>query len=64
MHDKYPTKANWEKYIVQRNLCTKLKRKSVRCYFSERCGNDSNPSDFLQDNETLLHKQRYRKEKL
>ncbi len=45
---KYPTKANWENYRVQRNLCTKLKRKSVRCYFSERCGNDSNPSDFYK----------------
>ncbi len=48
MHDKYPTKANWEKYRVQRNLCAKLKRESVRCYFSERCGNDNNPSDFYK----------------
>ncbi len=48
MYDKYPTKANWEKYRVQRNLCTKLKLKSVRCYFSERCGNESNPSDFYK----------------
>ncbi len=48
MHDKCPTKANWEKYRFQRNQCAKLKRKSVRCYFSERCGNDSNLCDFYK----------------
>ncbi len=28
VYDKYPSKTNWE---IQRNLYTKLKRKSVRC---------------------------------
>ncbi len=47
VYDKYPSKTNWEKYRVHRNLCTKLKSKSDRCYFNERCGEGSNPNDVL-----------------
>ncbi len=42
-----------------KELCAKLKRKSVRCYFSERCGNDSNPSYFYKTVRPFLHKQKY-----
>jgi len=46
--DKYPTKSNWENYRRQRNLCAKLKRKSIRHYFNERCGDGCDPKDFYK----------------
>ncbi len=36
----FPNSKNWETLRIQRNLTTKLKRKSVRMYFHERCGDD------------------------
>ena len=38
------TPANWEAYRMQRNLCTKLKRQSIRHYFSERCAGGPKPT--------------------
>jgi hypothetical protein len=38
--ENFPNNTNWENFRVQRNLTTKLKRKSVRTYFHERCGDD------------------------
>jgi ERCC4-related helicase len=35
--EKYKTNKTWEAYRKQRNLVTKLKRKSVHTYFQERC---------------------------
>ena len=40
------TPANWEAYRMQRNLCTKLKRLSIRHYFSERCAGGPKSKDF------------------
>ncbi len=44
----FPNSKNWENIRIQRNLTTKLKRKSVRMYFHERCGDDgkSDPRTF------------------
>ena len=39
------TPANWEAYRMQRNLCTKLKRQSIRHYFSERCAGGPKSKD-------------------
>jgi len=36
-YNKYKTSKHWEKYRKQRNLVTKLKRKSINTYFIERC---------------------------
>ena len=36
-YNKYKTSKHWEKYSKQRNLVTKLKRKSINTYFIERC---------------------------
>ena len=43
---KYRTKQNWENYRIQRNLASKLRRKSVRTYFSERCEEGADPKEF------------------
>ena len=40
------TPANWEAYRMQRNLCTKLKRQSIRHYVSERCAGGPKSKDF------------------
>jgi S-adenosylmethionine synthetase len=39
--EKRKSDKNWEKYISQRNLVNKLKKNSIRNYFSERCGGGS-----------------------
>ena len=36
-YEKYHTDKTWEAYRKQRNLVTKLKKRSVRTYFLERC---------------------------
>ena len=39
-HNKYnkcKTKSNWENYRQQRNLVTKIKKRSIKTYFFERC---------------------------
>ena len=43
---KYKTSKNWEKFRRQRNLVTKLKRKSANQYFLERCLGGSKTKDF------------------
>ena len=35
--EKYKINKTWEAYRKQRNLVTKLKRKSINTYFQERC---------------------------
>ena len=42
----YKTSKNWEKFRRQRNLVTKLKRKSANQYFLERCLGGSKTKDF------------------
>ena len=37
---------NWNKYSKQRNYVTKLKRESIKLYFSERCGGGPKSKDF------------------
>jgi Fe-S cluster biosynthesis and repair protein YggX len=34
---KINSKKNWEAYKTQRNLVTKLKKRSINNYFIERC---------------------------
>ena len=36
-YEKYHTDKTWETYRKQHNLVTKLKKRSVRTYFLERC---------------------------
>jgi hypothetical protein len=36
-YNKIRSRDNWEKYRTQRNLVNKIKRKSIREYFIERC---------------------------
>ena len=54
---------NWEKFRQQRNLVTKLKRKSIYKYFSERCVGGCKSKDvwpavkpFLTIKGTQVHK--------
>ena len=49
MHNKYiqvRSRQNWDNYRQQRNLVTKLKRKSIRNYFIERCTGGPKQKDF------------------
>ena len=43
---KHKTPKNWENFQRQRNLVTKLKRKSTNQYFIERCLGGSKTKDF------------------
>ena len=43
---KVNSDKNWNKYAKQRSLVTKLKRKSVKLYFAERCGGRPKSKDF------------------
>ena len=45
-YTKQGSNKSWEKYCKQRNLVTKLKRKSVKIYFLERCSGGSKSGDF------------------
>jgi exonuclease III len=36
-YNRFPNKHTWNKYRVQRNLVTKLRRKSINAYFDEKC---------------------------
>ena len=42
----YRSASNWEKFRQQRNLVTKLKRRSVNQYFIERCVGGCKAKDF------------------
>ena len=49
LYNKYmnvKSKRNWECYRLQRNYVNKLKRKSVRHYFIERCVGGPKQKDF------------------
>ena len=36
-YNKFPSNSNWERYRIQRNLVTKLRKKSINTYFSLNC---------------------------
>ena len=43
---KCQSNKNWEKFRKQRNFVTKLKRKSMKTYFLERCSGETKSGDF------------------
>jgi hypothetical protein len=43
---KCKTSQNWEKYRKQRNLCVKIKNKSIKQYFESKCAAGSKNKDF------------------
>jgi hypothetical protein len=43
---KYRCAENWNLYRMQRNLVTKLRKKSIRTYFQTKCENDNNQENF------------------
>ena len=45
-YTKNRSDKNWEKFRKQRNLVTKIKRKSIKVYFLERCSGGSKSCDF------------------
>jgi hypothetical protein len=45
-YNKIRSRDNWEKYRTQRNLVNKIKRKSTREYFIERCVGGPKQKDF------------------
>ena len=40
------TDTNWEIYRVQRNMCVKIRRKSLRSYFNSKFSDEQNGSSF------------------
>ena len=47
---------NWEKFRKQRHFVTKLKRKSMKTYFLERCSGGTKSSDFWKTIKPFLSK--------
>jgi hypothetical protein len=45
-YEKYHIDKTWLAYRKQRNLVTKLKKRSVRTYFLERCIGDHKVNNF------------------
>jgi hypothetical protein len=45
-YNKITLRENWNKYRTQRNLVNKIKRKSIREYFIERCVDGPKLKDF------------------
>ena len=45
-YKKYKTPLNWDNYRKQHNLVTKIKKKSMRVYFYERCAGGPKSRDF------------------
>ena len=45
-YNKIRSRDNWDKYRTQRNLVNKIKRKSIREYFIERCVGGPKQKDF------------------
>lgn len=43
---KYKNSKNWERYRVQRNKITKMKRQCIKDYFLERCSGGPKSTDF------------------
>jgi len=54
--EKYKTNKTWEAYRKQRNLVTKLKRKSVNTYFQERFAGGQKSKHFYSTVKTFLSK--------
>ena len=50
------TSLNWENYRKQRNAVTNLKKKSMRCYFYERCAGGPKSKDFWPTIKSFLSK--------
>jgi hypothetical protein len=46
-YNKIRSRDNWNKYRTQRNLVNKIKRKSIREYFIERCVGGPKAKRFL-----------------
>ena len=55
--EKYKTSKTWEAYRKQRNLVTKLKRKSINTYFQERCTGGQKSKHFYTTVKPFLSKQ-------
>jgi hypothetical protein len=45
-YNKIRSRDNWDQYRTQRNLVNKIKRKSIREYFIERCVGGLKLKDF------------------
>jgi hypothetical protein len=54
--EKYKTNKTGEAYRKQRNLVTKLKRKSINTYFQERCTGGQKSKHFYTTVKPLLSK--------
>ena len=54
--EKCKSDKNWERYRKQRNLVTKLKKKSVKSYFLERCVGGQKSTDFWPTIKPFLSK--------
>jgi orotidine-5'-phosphate decarboxylase len=54
--EKYKTNKTWEAYRKQRNLVTKLKRKSINTYFQERCTGGQKSKHFYTTVKPFLSK--------
>jgi hypothetical protein len=55
--DRISTNKNWEKYRSQRNLVTKLRKKSINVYISNKCnssGNSRNGREFYDTVKPLI----------
>ena len=53
---KCQSNTNWEKFRKQRNFVTKLKRKSMKTYFLERCSGETKSGDFWKTIEPFFSK--------
>ena len=53
---KYKSPILWEKYRQLRNLKTKIKRESIKTYFTERCGEGPKSKDFWNTIKPFLSK--------
>jgi hypothetical protein len=54
--EKYKTNKTWEAYRKQRNIVTKLKRKSFNTYFQERCSGGQKSKHFYATVKPFLSK--------
>jgi hypothetical protein len=45
-YDKVNNSYNWEKYRLQRNLVTKLRKRSINIYLSEKCNSKTNKNGY------------------
>ena len=55
-YKKCKTPLNWDNYRKQSNLVTKIKRKSIRVYFYERCAGGPKSKDFWPTIKPFLSK--------